>query len=206
MRVLPCDVLPYKHYSLAVIALLAGTYAQPSWAQSLRAVAWELLGERTPAHTTLHGWSEGLGAHALELPAGMFDGARSGWPFARVLAEAAARYPAAQELWITPVWVDPRRYRSEGRCERLAAVARLMALAPTVSETAMPHALGAWCALTVRWSGSFGLRFPSTRWCTAIEHRSRQNRRGSRARAPPRDRRCPTPTRSPPGASSKSPR
>ena len=43
-----------------------------------------MLGERTPAHTTLHGWTEGLGAHALGLRGAQLGGA----PFSRFLAEA----------------------------------------------------------------------------------------------------------------------
>ncbi len=76
-RVLPYDVLPYKQYSVALIAELASTYAKGS--ASLRSVAWDLLGERTPSHTTLHGWTEGLGAHALGLP----GGEAGGLPFSR---------------------------------------------------------------------------------------------------------------------------
>ena len=83
-RVLPYDILPYKRYSLAVISALVSTYA--TWSLSLRRVVWDLLGERTPAHTTLHGWTEGLGAHALGLPgaqlkqkgSGLCNGIKSG--------------------------------------------------------------------------------------------------------------------------------
>ena len=37
VRVLPCDVLPYKHYSVSVIAQLAGAYTG-GWQDSLRVV------------------------------------------------------------------------------------------------------------------------------------------------------------------------
>ena len=84
-RVLPYDVLPYKQYSVAVITELASTYATGS--ASLRSVVWDLLGERTPAHTTLHGWTEGLGAHVLGLPGGEAGGV----PFSRFVVEAQAR-------------------------------------------------------------------------------------------------------------------
>lgn len=56
---------------------------QASWSWSLRAVVRDLLGERTPAHTTLHGWTEGLGAHALGLRGAQLGGA----PFSRFLVE-----------------------------------------------------------------------------------------------------------------------
>lgn len=70
-RVLPCDALPGKTYGLAVIEQEIQEYSRGG--QSLRQVAWRQLGERTPAHTTLHGWTEGLGAHGR--PGGEFGGA-----------------------------------------------------------------------------------------------------------------------------------
>jgi len=206
VRVLPCDVLPYKHYAVSVIAEQAGAYTTRGWEESLRGVAWRLLGERTPAHTTLHGWTEGLGAHGLGLPAGELGGESGGWPFSRVLAEAAARYPAARAVWDAAMWVDERRYRSAGRRERLAAAARVLTVAHTVTGRSTPEALGGWCGLTVRWTGSFGLRFPSRISRTGIEQPYDPDRRASGARSPPSRRRCPIRTRSPPGASSKSPR
>lgn len=185
IRVLPCDVLPYKHYSVSVIAQLAAAYTD-GWQDSLRTVAWGLLGERTPAHTTLHGWTEGLGAHGLGLPTGEFRGLAAGWPFSRVFAEAEARVAAVRRVWEAPVWVDERRYRSEGRRERLAAAAQMLALAHTVTGQLGPEALAHWRALTLRWSGSFGLRFPSALLCTGIEQVAEPDRRQSRARSPPR--------------------
>ena len=151
-------------------------------------------------------WTEGLGAHVLGLPTGAFGGQAGGWPFSRVFAEAEARVPQVRTVWEAAVWVDARRYRSEGRRERLAAVAKVLALADTVTGAPGPEALGAWRALTVRWSGSCGLRFPSRLLCTGIEQVAEPDRRESRARSPPRQRRCPIRTLSPPGASSKSPR
>jgi hypothetical protein len=45
--------LLYKRDSLGVINGLVSTYA--TWSSNLRGVVWDLLGERTPAHTTLYG-------------------------------------------------------------------------------------------------------------------------------------------------------
>ena len=206
IRVLPSDVLAYKHYAVSVIAEQAGAYTTRGWEASLRSVAWGLLGERTPSHTTLHGWTEGLGAYGLGLPTGEFVGKAGGWPFSRVLAEAAARNGAVGAVWDADVWVDARRYRSEGRRERLAAAARVLALADTVTGLARPAALGRWCGLTVHWTGSFGFRFRSRILCTGIEHSGEMDRRASRIRSPPSRRQCPIRTRSPRGASNKSPR
>jgi len=205
VRVLPCDVLPHKHYTVAVIAAATGAYTAADWTESLRSAVWGILGERTPSHTTLHGWTEGLGAHALGLPAGELPGPSGGWPFARVLAEAEARVPEVGTVWSGAVAVDPRRYRSDARRERLATVARVLAVAETLSETPPPGALAVWRRLIVRWSASFALVFPTGFLCTGIEQVDPSDRRASRARAPPRSRRCPIPTPSPPGASNKSP-
>jgi len=69
LRLLPADILPYKLYTLPVIELSAGFYNRGDL--SLRHVAWDLFyGDRTPAHTTLHAWTEGLGAWWLGQPIG----------------------------------------------------------------------------------------------------------------------------------------
>ena len=73
---------------LDVIEHLAAEYAQGEL--SLRQVAWGQLGDRTPAHTTLHGWTEGLGAHALGRP-GRRRGRRT--DRAAFVAEAESHVP-----------------------------------------------------------------------------------------------------------------
>jgi hypothetical protein len=199
-RVLPYDVLPRRRYSLAVVSDQVTTYAKGC--SSLRAVVWSLLGERTPSHTTLHGWTEGLGAHALGLP----GGEAGGWPFSRFLAEAEARVPAVRAVWEAEAWVDERRYRSPERRERLSAVARVMAVAQTLTGHRAPDSLAECRRLTLGWSGSCGLGFPSRFSCTAIEQRYRRDRAGLGHPEPPSPQRCPIRTRSPPGGSSRSPR
>ena len=198
-RVLPYDVLPYKRYSVAVIAELVSTYA--TWSASLRTVVWDLLGERTPAHTTLHGWTEGLGAHVLGLPGGEAGGV----PFSRFVLEAQARVAPVAQVVQAPFWVDERRYRSEARRERLAGVAMLMAVARLVTDTPVLDALAQCRRLALLWSNSCVLLFPSRFSCTAIEHGGRPDGRGSGHPPQASPDRCPTRTRSPPGASSRSP-
>ena len=199
-RVLPCDVLPRKHYSLTVIAEQVASYARGGL--SLREVAWNVLGERTVSHTTLHGWTDGLGAHVLGLPGG--DAGEL--PFSRGLAEAQAHEPAVRAVWEAPDRVHARRYRSEPRRERLAAVARVAALAHTITGQEGPCGWVAGRRLIVGWTGSCAWVFPSRFVHTAIEHRPGSDRRSSRRRHRNGQDRCPTRTRSPPGASSRSPR
>ena len=197
-RVLPCDVLAYKRYSLAVMSEELASYAKGG--ASLREVAWSLLGERTPCHATLHGWSEGLGAHALGRPGGEAGGA----PFSRFLAEAQARMPWLRACFEADYEVDERRYRSEARRERLAPLAMVLALSGALSAGPPALALAHARRLTLAWSGSCVLVFPSRLSCTAIEHGrsvgARASLRGPVGRRP----RCPIRTRSPPGASSRS--
>jgi hypothetical protein len=198
-RVLPYDVLPRKRYGLAVIAEQVATYA--TWRQGLRPVAWSLLGERTPSHTTLHGWTEGLGAHVLGLPGGEVGGA----PFSRWVAEAEVRIRQVRSVFETEVWVDERRYRSEARRERLAGVARVISVAGVVTGLPALASLAECRRLALVWSQSCVLVFPSRFSCTAIEQGSRPDRRASGYRHRASRERCPTRIRSPPGASSKSP-
>ena len=128
-RVLPSDVLPRKTYGLAVIEHEVSKYARGQL--SLRQVAWGQLGKRNPAHTTLHGWTEGLGAHALGRPGGEAGGA----PMSRFVAEAESHVPQTTAAMQVDVQPDPRRYRSEPRRDRLAAVMRTMAYRATTRPT-----------------------------------------------------------------------
>ncbi|MBI4617566.1 MAG: hypothetical protein HY720_28400 [Planctomycetes bacterium] len=62
-RLLPCDVLSRKRCGLAVLGHVVGGY--DDGADTLRRVVWNLLGDG-PAHTTLWGWTDGLGAYYPE--------------------------------------------------------------------------------------------------------------------------------------------
>jgi hypothetical protein len=200
-RVLPYDILPYKRYSLGVINRVVSTYA--TWFWSLRHVVWDLLGERTPAHTTLHGWTEGLGAHGLGLPGAQLGGS----PFSRFLVEAQTWVAGVAQVVQARFEVDERRYRSQARRERLAGVAMLLAVAGMVvgESDANVNALAQCRSLALRWSNSCVLVFPSRFPCTSIEHPNGADRPESRHPPPSSRDPCPTRTRSPPGASSKSP-
>jgi hypothetical protein len=199
-RLLPADILPYKRYSSAVIESTTARYARGQ--ESLRQIAWSLLGIRTPSHTSLHGWSEGLGAHILARPGGQASGA----PASRFIAEAEARNPSLAEVMCAEVVVDPRRYRSVPRCERLAALARILILVRLVALRPHPAAIASSRILALRWTGLSLLVFPSRLLCTAIERRDRLAGSRSRPSSDGSRDRCPIRTRSPPGASSKLPR
>jgi hypothetical protein len=197
VRVLPCDVLPRKRYALGLIEHEVASYARG--ARSLRQVAWSVLGDPAPAHTTLHAWSEGLGAHVLGRASGAALGAE---PFSRLLAECVARVPAAEAVARTQVPVDPRRYRSEARHERLGALGMSLSVAALVTGLPAPDALSEWRRLAILWSLAAPLVFRTGRSCTAIEHLDQKSGGGSRPACPTPPARGPTRARSPPRASS----
>lgn len=195
-RVLPCDALPYKTYGLAVIEYEVADYAGGD--KSLRQVAWRQLGERTPVHSTLHGWTEGLGAYALGRPGGHV----SGVPMSRLVAEAEPRVPEVAATLRAEVAPNPRRYRSEARRDRLAAVMVAMALVTIIASLPHPRAMAECRRLALSWSAVPVLRFASRLRPPPIEHRDRSESPRSRSSSPRSRDRCQTRTRSPPDASS----
>jgi hypothetical protein len=197
-RVLPCDALPRKPYGLAVIEHRMSEYARGD--RSLRQVAWSQLGERTPTHTTLHAWTEGLGAYALDRGRGRVGGA----PMSRFVADADARVPGVAASMRKDVAVNPKRYRSQPRRERLAAVIRTLSLARAVASKPHPGALAECRRLALAWSRSSAFEFRTGLSCTSIEHRDRSESPRSRSACPKSRLRGPVRTRSPPGASSRS--
>lgn len=195
-RVLPCDALPYKTYGLAVIEHEVADYSRGD--KSLRQVAWRQLGERTPVHSTLHGWTEGLGAYALGRPGGDLGGV----PMSRLVAEAEPRVPKVAAVLRAEVAPNPRRYRSEARRDRLAAVLVAMALVTIIADLPHPRAMAACRRLALSWSAVSVLRFASRLRGTPIEHCDRSESPRSRSSSPRSRDRCPTRTRSPPDVSS----
>jgi hypothetical protein len=164
-RVLPADILPYKLYSLPVIELAVSLYNRGDL--SLRQVAWDqLYGERTPEHTTLHGWTEGLGAYWLGRTVGEVT---FSVPATRILAELELRFSQMKSLHSIPVWINPQRYRSQGRLERLEACKRLEIIG-TMLDVKNPWKFCELNRLIVSWGNSFGLGFRTGICCTPIEH------------------------------------
>ena len=174
MRVLPSDLLPHKRYALSVIEHLVAEYAEGT--KGLGRVVWGLAGERTPAPSTLHAWTEGLGAHALGHPGGEVKGAT---PASALIAESRGREERVDQVPVPAV--NPRRYRSEGRHDRLARGTWLLALALLVTGEAVPFALSTWCALAPSYGLRAPLRFPTGLGDTPLE----RVEAGPRARSPP---------------------
>jgi len=193
-RVLPADILPYKRYSLPVIELSVRLYNRGDL--SLRHVTWDLVyGDRTPEHTTLHAWTEGLGAWWLGRTIGE---AAYCVPAGRVRGELEIRYPQqVGSLHSKPICINPQRYRSQSRRERLEACKEFEIVCSLV-----PSRNGCnFCELNrliVSWGNSFGLGFKTAICCTAIEHIDSTDMRSWRQMTPKESFSWPIPGRSPP--------
>lgn len=198
VRVLPCDILPGKTYSLQVIEKVTIAYAAGD--RTLRDLAWGLPGDRSLSHTTLHAWTEGLGAHALGRPGGGLPGAD---PSSRLLSETAARRPGLDTTIDTGRFVDERRFRSKGRMERLAAMGSVLSIAAAATGMASPLALTEWRRLALTWTGSDALRFSTGILCTRIDQVGAREAARSTGDAPSQTTTpCRPRSRSPPGDSS----
>lgn len=189
-RILPSDVLPYKTYGLPVIEHQSSEYVRGD--KSLRAVAWGLLGDG-PQHTTLHGWTEGLGAHALGR-----DDAR-GEPYSAAQRETKDRWPTMAPR--PAPMIDARRYRSEARRERLVAVAMVMLFAAAIPVIAKTDPVSDWRRLLLGFGLSWPLLFRSGHSLTRIEHMVSRHREDRPAWNQNRTDPSPNHTRSPPSDS-----
>jgi hypothetical protein len=195
-RLLPADILPYKLYSLPVIELVVSLYNRGDL--SLRQVAWDqLYGERTPEHTTLHGWTEGLGAYCLGRTVGEVT---FSVPATRILAELEIRFSQVKSLHSTPVWINPQRYRSQGRLERLEACKRFEIIS-TILEVKNAWKFCELNRLIISWGNSFGLGFRTGICCTPIEHMGSRDMRPWLQISTKEPLSCPIHGRSPPGDS-----
>ena len=120
--------------------------------------------------------------------------------------ETESRFPSVADARREEACVDTRRYHSEERRERLAAMAPILDIVSSSRVTervAFTESLTGWRVLLVAWATPCGLVFRSGIDCTAIEQVGDLERR----RSGPQQQRSPepwqTPTRSPPGDSSR---
>jgi len=167
VRLLPADVLPRKRYTLPVIQAHLDEYN--GWDKGLRQVAWSLFVGQTPAHATLHAWTEGFGAYVLGRPGGEVPDAL---PASRVLADVEARYPATGTVRKRAVHVDPRRHRSRARRERLESECMFVRVSQATGGP-VPVALANLNRQMLCWGNRLGIGFRTGIFSTAIEHPDR---------------------------------
>lgn len=208
-RVLPAEVLPHKHYGLAMIASTAAAHVEAN--KSLRTAAWTTHTGQTPAHSTLHAWTEGLGAFVLGRP---FGGLPDAHPHQAIAAVITARWSSLETELLRSPQIDPLRYRSGARGERLVAVANVLALARAVLDIATldvdldlardPSPLSSLRQLAVRLGVPTPFAFRTGIRCTPSEHVVARDPESPGLPQPTGDSACETRSRSPPSASSRS--
>lgn len=177
-RVLPSEIQPRKAYSLPAQEAAIASYWQGNG--GLRKAISRLAGE-APHFTTLHGWLGGVGRYALGR-----DTPPDAQPMAVVCAESQRRcLPSFETVWNGPIFIDPRRYRSEQRHEELKASKRLTQTAHAVAgETPFP--LAEWARLVLTWGVVTTMAWWSRIRETAIQHHAARRTALPSARDPPR--------------------
>jgi hypothetical protein len=96
-----------------------------------------------------------------------------------------------------PIWINPQRYRSQGRRERLEACKRFEIVNTLVAIKNRWNFVEL-NRLIASWGNSFGLGFKSGIGCTAIEHIDSKNVRSWGQIFPKEPLPCPIHGRSPP--------
>lgn len=190
-RVLPCDVLPRKRFSVPVIASHIRVYVGGE--KSLREVAWNHVFGDTPSHNALHGWTEGLGDYLKGSRRAKIPGST---PASRLLEETRRRHPDVTTVESRRVRVSPVRYRTKERRLRLKALAVFTAMLELVGQMEL------WVRSIPRWRSGDSFDFPAVISSTPIEHGDRRRRRGFRGELEQEKRRCGIRGRSPPGDTS----
>ena len=205
-RLLPADVLPHKRYGLAVIGSITASHVEAN--KSLRTAAWTTHTGQTPAHATLHAWTEGLGAFVLGRSFGCLPNAH---PYQAIVAATVARWSSLDTKPLRPAQIDPHRYRSEARGERLLAVANVLALAATVIDIAtldvdLPNdqsPLCRWRQLAIGLGAPAPFAFRTGIKCTPFEHVISNDPESPQLLQQTGDSVCETRSRSPPSDSSR---
>jgi hypothetical protein len=121
-------------------------------------------------------------------------------PATRLLAELEIRFSQIKSLHSIPVWINPQRYRSQGRLERLKACKQFEIIG-TMIQVHTPWKFCELNRLIVSWGNSFGLGFATGICCTPIEHIDSTDMRSWLQISTKEQLSCPIHGRSPPGDS-----
>lgn len=165
-RVLSCEVLPYKTYSLPIIETACGVYTQT--ARGLRKSVSCFTGIR-PDYTTLHGWLGGLGDCALDRNAHKEYRGHEIHPFSSVIAETSKKLnPMLFETWRKIYLIPEWKFKSTFRKDHLQACARLLQTASFLfPDSHFP--LHSWYAWSLNHCDVSSWLFFSVCGCTAFQ-------------------------------------
>jgi len=162
-RVLPADILPRKTYSLPTIEHCCAMHSSGT---SLRRTV-HLLGAARPSHATLHGWTQGLGAHVSGYELGDTPGTET---IGAVLSETWRRHPELRAWWDAKTTIRSDQFRSDPSRERLTSVARLFQQAALLAPSSGAPTMTAWRARSLGWGLSLPFGFRTAVSYTAIDH------------------------------------
>ena len=163
-RVLPIEIVPFKHYTRNVIETCCAAYSDEDLPGITLRRTVARLGMGRPHYSCLHGWIGGLGERAL----GLMDKDEP-LPVSALIAETARRHDRGLPgLWAEPRPVAPRKYRSAQRAEQLEGCARLF----TTAAHLFPEAAHPLCAWEQELQGRFHVAawsFPARASCTGVQ-------------------------------------
>ena len=171
-RVLPEEILPYKHFSLPAIEDICGGYVQPAPdGPGLRKLIDSLSGVR-PNYSTVHRWTKGLGERVLDRfqPGSQKAHFSELWlPSSALVAESAKRInPLARDRWRQSHEIPSWKYHSSRRHDELQACARLFDVAGSLFPNEL-HPLTTWQGQIIEYFNVAGWWFPSGYNCTTFQ-------------------------------------
>ncbi|MBF0104866.1 MAG: hypothetical protein HQM16_06020 [Deltaproteobacteria bacterium] len=181
-RVLSCEVLPRKTYSLPVIEHFIQKYVPvDAEGHSLRQVVGATEGDR-PHFSTLHRWLAGLGERVLDRlyqpkPAKIkSDSGRLGSstliPTAALFAETEKKLSRSiDELWQKNFCITDWKYKSIKRYDQLLACLKLIFMAFSLfTDSSQPQPLTKWNAWLIDYFHVAAWYFPTGLCGTSIQH------------------------------------
>ena len=172
-RVLPEEILPYKHFSLPAIEDICQGYVQPDPdAPGFRKYVDSISGVH-PHYSTVHRWTEGLGERVLDRfqPGSQKAPFFELWlPSSVLVSESAKRInPGVRGQWRQSHEIPSWKYHSSRRHDQLQACARLFDVAGFLFPNEL-HPLTTWQGQIIEYLHVAGWWFPTVYNCTGLQH------------------------------------
>jgi len=172
-RVLPEEILPYKHFSLPAIEDICAGYMQLDPDGSGLRTYVDSRSGISPDHSTLHRWTVGIGERVLDRlqPEDHKTPFSKLWfPSSALVAESAKIInPKVREQWRNSFDIPSWKYRSARRHDQLQACARLFSSANLLfPDDSFP--LTMWEGQIIQNFNVAGWWFPSGFNCTGLQH------------------------------------
>jgi len=172
LRVLPREILPYKHFSLLIIEEHCRAYLQQGPDSPGLRKAVEGPTDTYPHYTTLYQWTKGIGERVLDrfhpIPSEAIV-SELWFPASALVAESAKRInPEIRDQWNDSFDIPSWKYRSSRRHDQLQACARFFGAADLLFPDE-PHPLTAWEGKIIEYFNVAGWWFPSDYNCTTFQ-------------------------------------